>query len=187
MSAIELMKNEHEYIKRMLSVVRNMCMEFIDNDKLEYEDFLNVIDFIRNFADGHHHNKEEIILFNRMVDNIDTIGEKLITHGMLVEHDLGRLYVSNLEKSLNQFKSGDCEAKLDIIANAVSYTNLLKSHIDKEDRVIFEFANRELDRDILDIVDIECDKYEFDPFKYRVRRKRTLDTDKFNPEDFKIE
>jgi len=32
-----------------------------------------------------------------------------------------------------------------------------------------------------------CDKYEFDPFKYRVRRKRTLDTDKFNPEDFKIE
>ena len=63
MSAIELMKNEHEYIKRMLSVVRNMCMEFIDNNKLEYGDFLNVIDFIRNFADGHHHNKEEIILF----------------------------------------------------------------------------------------------------------------------------
>lgn len=162
MSAIELMKNEHEYIKRMLSVVRNMCMEFIDNDKLEYEDFLNVIDFIRNFADGHHHNKEEIILFNRMVDNIDTIGEKLITHGMLVEHDLGRLYISNLEKSLEQFKLGYYEAKLDIIANAVSYTNLLSSHIDKEDRVIFEFANRELDRDILDVVDRECDKYEFE-------------------------
>ena len=34
MSAIELMKNEHEYIKRMLSVVRNMCMEFIDNNKI---------------------------------------------------------------------------------------------------------------------------------------------------------
>ncbi|MGM9535967.1 MAG: hemerythrin domain-containing protein [Intestinibacter sp.] len=160
MNAIEFMKNEHEYIKRMLSVVRNICMQFIDSDKLEYEDFQNVIDFIRSFADGHHHNKEEIILFNRMVDNIDTIGEKLITHGMLVEHDLGRLYVSNLEKALNQFKSGDYEAKLDIIANAVSYTNLLSSHIDKEDRVIFEFANRELDRDILDIVDKECDKYE---------------------------
>lgn len=160
MRAIELMKDEHEYIKRMLSVIRNMCMEFIDNGRLEYEDFLNVIDFIRNFADGHHHNKEEIMLFNRMVDNIDTIGEKLITHGMLVEHDLGRLYVSNLRKSLDQFKSGDCEAKLDIIANAVSYTNLLSSHIDKEDRVIFEFANRELDRDILDVVDRECDKYE---------------------------
>lgn len=160
MSAIELMKNEHEYIKRMLSVVRNMCMEFIDKGKLDYGDFESVIDFIRNFADGHHHNKEEILLFNRMVDNIDTIGEKLITHGMLVEHDLGRLYVSNLEKSLNQFKAGDNESKLDIIANAVSYTNLLSSHIDKEDRVIFEFANRELDRELLDIVDRECDKYE---------------------------
>ena len=160
MSAIELMKNEHEYIKRMLSVVRNMCMEFIDEGELDYGDFECVIDFIRNFADGHHHNKEEILLFNRMVDNIDTIGEKLITHGMLVEHDLGRLYVSNLEKSLNQFKAGDNESKLDIIANAVSYTNLLSSHIDKEDRVIFEFANRELDRELLDIVDRECDKYE---------------------------
>ena len=160
MSAIELMKNEHEYIKRMLSVVRNMCMEFIDEGELDYGDFESVIDFIRNFADGHHHNKEEILLFNRMVDNIDTIGEKLITHGMLVEHDLGRLYVSNLEKSLNQFKAGDNESKLDIIANAVSYANLLSSHIDKEDRVIFEFANRELDRELLDIVDRECDKYE---------------------------
>ena len=32
-----------------------------------------------------------------------------------------------------------------------------------------------------------CKKYDFDPFKYKVRRIRTLKADRFNPEDFKIE
>ncbi|WP_243155207.1 hypothetical protein [Romboutsia sp. CE17] len=47
-----------------------------------------------------------------------------------------------------------------IIANAISYTHLLERHIDKEDRVIYKFAQRELDKEILEKIDIECLNFE---------------------------
>ena len=52
-------------------------------------------------------------------------------------------------KLLENYKGGNKEAKLDVIANAISYTNLLERHIDKEDNVIYKFAQRELNEDIL--------------------------------------
>ena len=79
---------------------------------------------------------------------------------MLVEHDLGRSYIRNLEEALNKYKNGEEEAKLDIVANAVSYTTLLENHIHKEDNVIFNFAKRSLNEDIRKVIDEECFEYE---------------------------
>ena len=160
MNAIEIMMEEHNYIRRMLKVIRKACFKVLKDEDINYDDFYSIIRFIRNYADGHHHNKEEIILFNRMVENLGVLGEKTIKYGMLVEHDLGRLYVKNLEEALKNLKEGNEEAKLDIIANAISYTDLLTRHADKEDNVIYKFAERELNKDILDIIDKECVNYE---------------------------
>ena len=91
-----------------------------------------MIDFIRNFADAHHHGKEEKLLFHEMVTHLGPLGNKLITHGMLVEHDSGRLFIKELEEALQRVKSGDEMSKLDVIANAISYTHLLRRHIEKE-------------------------------------------------------
>ena len=79
---------------------------------------------------------------------------------MLVEHDLGRLYVTNLNEALEALKNGNAEAKLDVIANAVSYTNLLERHIHKEDNVIYKFAQRELKKETVDIINEECVSFE---------------------------
>ena len=79
---------------------------------------------------------------------------------MLVEHDLGRNYMRNLEEALNKYKNGDNEAGLDIIANAISYATLLENHIHKEDNVIFNFANRSLKEDVWQVIDKECFEYE---------------------------
>jgi hemerythrin-like domain-containing protein len=79
---------------------------------------------------------------------------------MLVEHDLGRLYVNNLVVALEKTKEGNEEAKLDVIANAVSYGELLQRHIDKEDKVIYNFAKRELKAEVMEVIDKECFDYE---------------------------
>lgn len=160
MNAIDLMKDEHKYIKRMLKVVRNACFEVLQGKELNYDDFYLMIDFIRNFADAHHHKKEEDILFNKMVDELGALGEKTVKHGMLVEHDLGRFYIISLDQALQSLKTGNEEAKLDVIANAISYTHLLTRHIDKEDNVIYSFASRELKEDSMNNVDVECEEFE---------------------------
>ena len=160
MNAIDLMMEEHKYIKRMLTVVRKATYKALEENNVNYEDFYKMIDFIRNYADAHHHKKEEVILFNKMVDELGLIAEKTVKYGMLVEHDLGRLYITGLSEALESLKSGNKEAILDVIANAISYTHLLNRHIDKEDNVIYKFAARELKQEIIDKVNVECVEFE---------------------------
>ncbi|HEX9026428.1 MAG TPA: hemerythrin domain-containing protein [Clostridium sp.] len=160
MNAIDLMMEEHKYIKRMLVVVRKACFKVVEGEDINYEDFNSMISFIRNFADSHHHKKEEVMLFNKMVDEIGETAEKVIKHGMLVEHDLGRFYIKSLEEALENYKGGNKEAILDVISNAISYTHLLERHIDKEDKVIYKFAQRELNEDSLKNIDNECVEFE---------------------------
>jgi hemerythrin-like domain-containing protein len=160
MDSIELMVNEHTYIKRMLEVVRKASLKVLFQDKIDYGDFAQMIEFIRNYADAHHHGKEEKLLFNRMVSEIGGAAEKLVNNGMLVEHDMGRFFIQELETALEKVKGGDREAKLDVIANAISYANLLNRHIDKEDKVVYTFAKRALSKDTMDIIDKECEDFE---------------------------
>ncbi len=160
MDSIRLMMEEHQYILRMLSVVRSACYEILQGKQIDYEDFDQIIDFIRNYADAHHHGKEEKLLFHEMTEHLGALGDKLVTHGMLVEHDLGRLYISELKEALNRVAAGDDESRLDIIANAIGYTHLLKRHIEKEDTVVYTFAKRQLKPEILDKVNQETIEFE---------------------------
>jgi hemerythrin-like domain-containing protein len=171
MDAITLMVEEHKNIKRMLVVIRKACLGIMNGKEVDYSDFEDMIDFARNYADKIHHGKEEKILFNRMIDEIGGTAEKLVKFGMLVEHDLGRLHMAELEEALAKVKAGDNEAKLDVIANAVSYTHLLYRHIDKEDNVVYSFAKRELREETLNKVNIECDAFEDEMSKTGVQNK----------------
>ena len=88
---------EHKNILRIIKVVRKVCFNIMKGTEINYKDLEDIIEFIRNYADSHHHKKEEDILFNRITENLGQLGEKLVKHGMLVEHDYGRLYISNLK------------------------------------------------------------------------------------------
>lgn len=171
MDGIQLMIDEHVIIKRMLKVVRNASYKILNGAEISYTDFEDIIDFIRNFADDHHHAKEEKFLFNKMIDSIGEIAEKLIKYGMLVEHDLGRLYIMNLEIALAKVKNGDDFAKIDVIANAVGYTNLLDRHIDKEDGVVYTFAIKNLNEETITIINSECKAYEDEKTNEGVQKK----------------
>ena len=160
MKAIEIMNEEHKYILRMLQVIRKCCFKILNNEEIIYEDFYKIIDFIRNYADNHHHKKEDKILFIKMVEELGEPAKKAVNQGMLVEHDLGRLHVRELVAALEKVKAGEEEAKLDVIANAISYTHLLIRHIDKEDRVIYKFAERNLNDEVIKLIDDECENYE---------------------------
>ncbi len=146
---MELLVDEHKHIKRMLVVMRKFCARILNGEPVEYDDFYKIIDFVRNYADKHHHGKEEQLLFTSMTENLGPLAEKLIRHGMNVEHDLGRLHVMDLEEAVKRVQAGDTEAKLDLIANAISYTHLLNRHIEKEDNAVYVFAQKNLPGEVL--------------------------------------
>lgn len=154
MYSIELMVKEHDNILKLIEVIRNACCNIIDGGEVDVEDFEKMLQFARNYADKHHHGKEEIILFTKMTENLGNLAEKLIKHGMLVEHDLGRLHLSDLEAALNQYKKDPKTIyKLGIIGGATGYANLLTRHIDKENNAVFTFAEKNLSSEVLESVD----------------------------------
>lgn len=160
MNSVKLMNEEHENIKRMLKVVRAICKRILEGQEIPYEAFKEILKFLRGYADEHHHGKEEKMFFNEMVEHLGSAAEKLVTHGMLVEHDMGRLFLSDLESALERVKAGDDESRLDVIANAISYTHLLARHIEKEDGVVFPFAERSFSEDKLDEINKAFEVYE---------------------------
>lgn len=160
MNSVEVMVMEHDYILRMLNVVRKACFKVMKGEDINYDDFGKMMEFVRKYADAHHHGKEEKFLFKEMQTNLGKLGENLITHGMLVEHDYGRLYMSDLEDALQRVKKGDEESKLDVISNAVGYTNLLKRHIAKENDAVYKFGETKLSKEIIEQINLKTEEFE---------------------------
>ncbi|HEY9062960.1 MAG TPA: hemerythrin domain-containing protein [Pseudobacteroides sp.] len=171
MNCIELMVDEHKYIKRMLSVIRKHCNKILNGENVRYEDFFKVIDFVRNYADKHHHGKEEALLFERMTEELGPAADKLVRLGMNVEHDLGRLHISELEAAVKRVLEGDSEARLDVIANAISYTHLLNRHIDKEDGVVYKYARNNLSKETMERLENECKVFEQKAREEKIQEK----------------
>lgn len=170
MNSVEIMVMEHEYILRMLKVVRKACFKVMRGEEINYDDFNKMIEFIRQYADAHHHGKEEKFLFKEMQTKLGKLGENLITHGMLVEHDLGRLYMSELTDALHRVKNGDEESRLDVISNAVGYTNLLKRHISKENDAVYKFGETNLPKEVVDEINLKTEEFEKEAEKKDTQR-----------------
>jgi len=158
MKAIQVLMDEHKYILRMLKVIRGLCIHAYKTKEVYYEGFHKGIDFVRNYADKFHHGKEEDILFEVMSAELGPAIKQGPIYGMLAEHDLGRLFIKTLEEALFAAEKGNEEAKVDIIANAICYTDLLYRHIDKEDNAIFTFANDKLNEAVLAEMDESFEK-----------------------------
>ena len=80
---------------------------------------------------------------------------------MLVEHDLGRLFLTELENSIIRFeKEPKTIHKLGILSNAAGYADLLQRHIEKENKVVFPYAKNNLEDSVAEMVDRHVTQFE---------------------------
>ena len=104
-----------------------------------------IADFIRGFADGCHHHKEENVLFKMMAE------QGLPVEGgpvgvMLQEHELGRQYTRGMRAAAEKWEQGDESARPEVLRNALGYVALLRQHIAKENNILFPMADRVIPR-----------------------------------------
>ena len=151
MNIIEILKEEHDNILIFLEKLHKKCILFLTEDTIDIDGLREDIQFIRSYADAKHHQKEEKILFQVMTEQLGMVAVNLVQHGMLVEHDLARLHVMELEKAVNAYeKKPSTEEKLNILANAMGYYYLLQRHIEKENGVVYPFAEKNLSAELMD-------------------------------------
>ncbi|MDO5037677.1 MAG: hemerythrin domain-containing protein [Tissierellia bacterium] len=154
---IESLMEDHQDILRLTRVIKSLLKDQLEGEKdLPLGDLRRIVDFIRTYADDHHHGKEEKILFQYMLEELGSPAEKIVRQGMLVDHDQARSAIYKLDQALGAYeKDPSLENRLDIIGYSHRYADLLEDHVFREDKVVYPFALRELSQDSLDRVDKE--------------------------------
>ena len=140
MKATEILISEHRIIESVLDSLDIGARKLQRNELVRPGFFLDTADFIKGFADGCHHKKEEGVLFKAMVQNgmpqdSGPIGV------MLYEHEQGRAYTRKMREAAELLQSGDQSARQGVVQNALGYTELLRQHINKEDNILFPAAD----------------------------------------------
>lgn len=133
MQATALLKSEHEVIERVLDMLEQSVRRIQSDQPLPDGFAVWAVDFVRNFADGCHHAKEENVLFPLLERRgIPRVGGPIGC--MLHEHELGRECVKRMAQAVDR---GEWNA---FAAAAADYAPLLRQHIFKENNVLFRLA-----------------------------------------------
>jgi hemerythrin-like domain-containing protein len=134
-SATALLSDEHRVIERVLLVLDGLTRKPLAES---LDTWQKALEFIRGFADGCHHLKEEKVLFPALEEHGVPI-EGGPVGMMLIEHEEGRGYVKRMLAALEEAQTESAQQTL--IDNARSYIRLLRLHIEKEDEVLFRMAD----------------------------------------------
>ncbi len=157
MKATEILIEEHRVIERVLDALEPAANRLSSGDGVPAAFFLKAADFIKGFADGCHHHKEEGILFVALEAN-GMSREKGPVAVMLAEHEEARRLTRAMRAAAEQMQGGDPSAASQVVQNALSYVKLLRQHIQKEDRVLFPVADRAIPAEQREQVDAAFDR-----------------------------
>jgi len=142
MDAIETLMAEHQQILGAIAALEAFANEARRGGGSAAE-LGRFITFIREFADAHHHAKEEDLLFTAMVEagfprESGPIGV------MLHDHDQGRRLVGAMAEVAQAPAPWSDLDRERLHAAALGYAGLLRAHIQKEDGILYPMAEARL-------------------------------------------
>ncbi len=152
--ALEDLRHEHEAIVSALGIMDSIVAQIGRGAHPETKDLKELIDFLKEFADRCHHGKEEGILFPALAKaGIPEEGGPIGV--MRAEHLEGRRLISEMESAI-----GGTVDHAGFAAAARAYSTLLRSHIRKENNVLFPAAERALGSSQLEEIHIRFEEHE---------------------------
>ncbi len=141
MQATEILMAEHRVIEKVLDTLESAVVQMRQGKDIRPGFFLDAADFVKGFADGCHHVKEEKVLFTSMADHgVPVQGGPVGV--MLSDHEQGRGFIRAMRAAAERWQAGDLSARDEVMKNALGYTALLRQHIQKEDQILFPMADR---------------------------------------------
>jgi hemerythrin-like domain-containing protein len=155
MKCTDILTREHKIILRALAVLDEMTAWTEKGRPVEPKDVEALLHFLRVFADDHHQAKEESALFPELMRT--TLANDGRIRQMAFEHDQERSLVEGLEDALRTRKGPE------FVHFAKWLTTLIRSHIHKEDNILFELAQRSLSAEQDDRITGELNRFHVDP------------------------
>lgn len=144
----QVLRSEHEVILRVLAALEVQLDRVSKGATPDSEALRETLEFLRGFADICHHGKEEDLLFPAL-DLAGLPREGGPVGVMMEEHVEGREYIRGMDEGVRGLAGDPAPARTRILDNGWAYIQLLRSHIHKENEVLFPMADRLLDADSL--------------------------------------
>ncbi len=141
--ASEDLVQEHVAINAGLDVLERMAQRLREGRKVRREDAEALVVFFVEFADKCHHGKEEGILFPAMAE-AGIPNENGPIGVMLAEHVQGRAAIARMRQAL---RDGGLDAA-GFIGGAEDYLALLRTHIRKENMILFPLGDKRIPEDV---------------------------------------
>ena len=139
MHPADILSQEHRTIEARLDELEHRIRATRSGEAFSRPYFEAALDFFRDEADHRHHAKEEALLFPKMKERgVPEAGGPIGV--MLAEHDEGRTYLKTVREGLASAEAGSVEALDVVLRNASAYIEMLRSHIQKEDNILFRIA-----------------------------------------------
>jgi len=155
MKCTELLIQDHKAILRALDVLEQMANRVEDHQSVEHDDVETILRFLRSFADEYHQGKEESALFPEL-RRTKNIHDPALRQ-MLFEHDQERSLVEAIEDALFTKKGPE------FVHFARRFVDLIRTHVKKEDCILFEIVERALSAEQDEKVVEGFDKFEISP------------------------
>ena len=131
-TAKEDLTHEHKAIQHALNILEKMSERIENNFDVDYSDINSFMEFLKEFADKCHHGKEEGFLFPAL-EKTGVRNQGGPIGVMLSEHTMDRDLIKQMQDNLRKDKV-DSQG---FIEAAKSYVRLLRSHIQKENAILF--------------------------------------------------
>jgi hemerythrin-like domain-containing protein len=140
MKSTKLLMADHEIILQALHVLDAMNTEIQQGKDVDHQDIRSLLTFLREFADGCHHVKEEAIFFPALMQAGMSLQEGPL-QVMNYEHERGRALTAAMQNAVDHSRMDD------FLTYSGRYVKLLSEHIEKENRVLFDRADQILSDD----------------------------------------
>lgn len=128
----DVLISEHTHIEHFIDILFTAVDRYEQGQELQPYFFLTAAQFIRVYADGIHHSKEEGILFPVINPAMGKAVEAL-----LGEHEIARGFTRGMMQAALAWQNGDEAAAQETVKNARNYAALLHDHILHENGVVF--------------------------------------------------
>jgi hemerythrin-like domain-containing protein len=143
-----LLRHEHRIIEQGMRALEGMCIRMQTGSSVPGEELSKLLDFIRNFADRFHHEKEETHFFPAL----ERIGIQDDTGALAFlrnEHKTERRLLAELELVAEDYHHnyGAIESFVQV---ARQYKDHLIGHMQQEESILFRLAEEMLDDEVKD-------------------------------------
>jgi hemerythrin-like domain-containing protein len=143
-----LLRHEHRVIEQAMRALEGMCFHLRTGGRVPDEEMAKLFDFIRNFADGFHHAKEEAHLFPALAQ-IGIHDQRGPLAFLRAEHATEKGLLDVLELAVEAYRH-NYDAGEQFVSAALQFKDHLVGHMRHEEAILFRLTEEMLDEEAAD-------------------------------------